>query len=113
MSGHSFDVLILQDLCNYSEPALLKDEIRVTCNRIFDSFVSIVSLFMCRAYVGHDFQILSGTFLSSEASGYFGLDFYHPKITFCLVVIKRDIEVMDKKAELQKYLKENLLFFEV
>lgn len=42
-------------LCNYSEPALLKDEIRVTCDRIFDCFVSIVSLFMCRAYVGHDF----------------------------------------------------------
>ena len=40
---------------NYSELALLKDEIRVTCDRIFDSFVSIVSLFMCRAYVGHDF----------------------------------------------------------
>ena len=40
---------------NYSEPALLKDEIRVTCDRIFDCFVSIVSLFMCRAYVGHDF----------------------------------------------------------
>ena len=54
---------------------------------------------MCRAYVGHDFQIISDTFLSSEASGYFGLDFYHPKITFCLVVIKRDIEVMDKKAD--------------
>ena len=54
---------------------------------------------MCRAYVGHDFQIISGTFLSSEASGYFGLDLYHPKITFCLVVIKRDIEVMDKKAD--------------
>ena len=43
------------DICNYSEPALLKDEIRVTCDRIFDCFVSIVSLFMCRAYVGHDF----------------------------------------------------------
>ena len=42
-------------VCNYSEPALLKDEIRVTCDRIFDCFVSIVSLFMCRAYVGHDF----------------------------------------------------------
>ena len=54
---------------------------------------------MCRANVGHDFQIISGTFLSSEASGYFGLDLYHPKITFCLVVIKRDIEVMDKKAD--------------
>ena len=40
---------------NYSEPALLKDEIRVTCDRIFDYFVSIVSLFMCRAYIGHDF----------------------------------------------------------
>ena len=40
---------------NYSEPALLNDEIRVTCDRIFDCFVSIVSLFMCRAYVGHDF----------------------------------------------------------
>ena len=35
------------------------------------------------------------------------------RIHTCLVVIKRDIEVMDKKAELQKYLKENLLFFEV
>ena len=54
---------------------------------------------MCRAYVGHDFQIISDTLLSSEASGYFGLDLYHPKITFCLVVIKRDIEVMDKKAD--------------
>ena len=41
--------------CNYSEPPLFKDEIRVTCDRIFDCFVSIVSLFMCRAYVGHDF----------------------------------------------------------
>ena len=41
--------------CNYSEPALLNDEIRVTCDHIFDCFVSIVSLFMCRAYVGHDF----------------------------------------------------------
>ena len=41
-------------------------------------------------------QIISDTFLSSEASKYFGLDLYHPKITFCLVVIKRDIEVMDK-----------------
>ncbi|WP_243035134.1 hypothetical protein [Clostridium sp. AF32-12BH] len=61
--------------------------------------VSIMSPLMCRANVGHDFQIISGTFLSSEASRYFGLDLYHPKITFCLVVIKWDIEVMDKKAD--------------
>ena len=58
-----------------------------------------MSLLVCRANAGRDFQIISGIFLSSEASGYFGLDFYHPKITFCLVVIKRDIEVMDKKAD--------------
>ena len=45
----------IKKIGNYSEPALLKDEIRVTCDRIFDCFVSIVSLFMCRAYVGHDF----------------------------------------------------------
>ena len=54
---------------------------------------------MCRTNVGHDFPIISGTFLCSEASGYFGLDLYHLKITFCLVVIKRDIEVMNKKAD--------------
>ena len=58
-----------------------------------------MSLLVCRANVGHDFPIISGTFLCSEASGYFGLDLYHPKITFCLVVIKRDIEVMNKKAD--------------
>ena len=84
---------------NYSEPDLLKDEIRVTWDCIFDCLVSIMSLLVCRANVGHDFPIISGTFLCSEASGYFGLDLYHPKITFCLVVIKRDIEVMDKKAD--------------
>ena len=85
--------------CNYSEAPLFKDEIWMTRNCIFDCFVSIVSLLMCRTNVGHDFQIIPDAFLSSEASGYFGLDLYHPKITFRLVVIKRDIEVINKKAD--------------
>lgn len=56
-----------------------------------------MSLLADCANIGHDLQIIPDTFFVAKASGDFGVCFYHPKIPFRLVVIKRDTEVFYKR----------------
>ena len=49
--------------------------------------------------IGHDFYVISCTFFGAEATGYLGFYFYHANVTFCLIVIKGNHEVFDKKAD--------------
>lgn len=54
---------------------------------------------MRSADIRHDLQIIPCSFFTSEAAGHLGFDFYHSKIPFSLIVIKRDKEVLGEKAD--------------
>lgn len=56
-------------------------------------------MFVSCPNIGHDFQVIPGSIFRAEATGYFGFYFDHPNIPLRLIVIKRNNEVMDKKAD--------------
>ena len=81
------------------QEVLFENKIWTSWDSVFDCIICIVSLFTSSPDVGHDFQIVSGTIFTTEAAGHLGLNFYHPDITFGLIVIEWNHEVMDKKAD--------------
>ena len=52
-----------------------------------------------RADIRHDVQIILRTVFCTEAAGHLGLRFDVADISFRLVIIERNIEVPDKKAD--------------
>lgn len=56
---------------------------------------------MCCPNIGHDFQIIPGTSFCSETTGYFRFYFNHSQVTFCLIIIKRNHEVIQNSLLLK------------